>query len=112
MAGSQGAPPSWGAKPFPKDDRDGKFQLLASGDAGDGALTINADAKILGATVKSGTMLNYAADPARHLYLVPSGKVLVNGQPAESRDGIAITGETEVAIEAEEDAELVLVDAR
>ena len=26
-----GAPPGWGAKPFPKDARDGRFQLLASG---------------------------------------------------------------------------------
>ena len=29
-----GAQPGWGAKPFPKDARDGRFQLLASGDAG------------------------------------------------------------------------------
>jgi redox-sensitive bicupin YhaK (pirin superfamily) len=108
----QNARPSWGAKPFPKEDRDGKFQLLASGDADDGALTINADARILGAAVKSGTTLSYAADPARHLYLVPSGRVRVNGQEAGARDGIAITGEAEIAIEAEEDAELVLVDAR
>ena len=28
-----GAQPGWGAKPFPKDARDGSFQLLASGDA-------------------------------------------------------------------------------
>ena len=34
-----GAQPGWGAKPFPKDARDGQFQLLASGDADDGALT-------------------------------------------------------------------------
>ncbi len=30
------AEPAWGAMPFPKDSREGKFQLLASGDAGDG----------------------------------------------------------------------------
>ena len=107
-----GAQPGWGAKPFPKDARDGQFQLLASGDADDGALTINADAKVLGATVKGGGSIAYATDPARHLYLVPSGRVRVNGTEAGPRDGIAITGEAEVRIEAEEDAELVLVDAR
>lgn len=107
-----GAQPGWGAKPFPKDARDGRFQLLASGEADDGALTINADAKILGATVKDGGSIGYEADPARHLYLVPSGRVRVNGTEAGPRDGIAITGETEVRIEADEDAELVLVDAR
>src|SRR5690606_12687830 len=34
-----GGSPSWGAKPFPKDDRWGKFMVLASGyEADEGAL--------------------------------------------------------------------------
>ena len=107
-----GASPSWGAMPFPKQARDGTFQLLASGEKDDGSLTINADAKVLGATLAAGGSLDYAADPERHLYLVPSGKVRVNGVAASARDGVAIRGEESVRIEAEEDAELVLVDAR
>jgi redox-sensitive bicupin YhaK (pirin superfamily) len=107
-----GAKPSWGAMPFPKEERDGSLQLLASGDADDGALTINADAKVLGATLGSGKTLTLDADPERHLYLVPSGKVRVNGQEAAARDGVAITGEERIAIEADEDVELVLVDSR
>ena len=107
-----GAQPSWGAMPFPKESREGSFQVLASGEAGDGALTINADALVLGATVKAGRSLSYEPHPARHLYLVPSAKVRVNGRQANARDGIAITGEEVVTIEAEDDAELVLVDAR
>lgn len=106
-----GAEPGWGAMPFPKEAREGSFQLLASGNKDDGALTIHADASILGATVKAGTSIAYDADPARHLYLVSSGKVRVNGQEANPRDGVAITGESRVTIEAEEDSELVLVDA-
>ena len=108
----RGAEPGWGMMPFPKEAREGSFQLLASGSADDGALTINADARIMGATLSAGTSLSYDADPARHLYLVPSGRVKVNGVVAESRDGVAITGEERVTIEAEADAELVLVDAR
>ena len=106
------APPSWGAMPFPKEARDGSFQLLASGDKGDGALTINADARILGATLKGGSRIELAADPARHLYLVPSAAVRINGVAAHARDGVAITGENKLVIEGNEDAELVLVDAR
>ena len=106
------AEPSWGAMPFPKESREGTFQLLASGDPDDGSLTINADARVLGATLKGGGSINYPADPARHLYLVAGGKVQVNGVHANPRDGIAITGEERVAITAEDDAELVLVDAR
>ena len=107
-----GAQSGWGATPFPKDARDGNFQLLASGDSDDGALTINADARILGATVKAGGAIEIDASPERHLYLVPSGRIRVNGVAASPRDGVAITGEGKLRIEAEDDAELVLVDAR
>ncbi|HEX8412405.1 MAG TPA: pirin family protein [Sphingomicrobium sp.] len=106
-----GAPPSWGAMPFPKESREGAFQLLASGDADDGSLTINADARILGATVRAGEIIELQTDPARHLYLVPSGRVLINGTTANARDGVAVNGETALRIEAVDDAELVLVDA-
>ena len=107
-----GAQPTWGAMPFPKESREGQFQLLASGNGDEGVLHINSDARILGATLKAGETLEYAADPSRHLYLVPSAKVEVNGTPAEKRDGVAITGESAVTVKAEEDTELVLVDAR
>jgi redox-sensitive bicupin YhaK (pirin superfamily) len=107
-----GAAPSWGAMPFPREARDGVFQLLASGDSADGALTINADARVLGATLRGGGQIRLEADPARHLYLVPSAPVRVNGRAAGARDGIAITGEEQLVIEGDADAELVLVDAR
>ena len=98
--------------PFPKESRNGAFQLLASGDADDCALTINADAKILGATVQAGQSIAIEAEPDRHLYLVPSGRIRVNGVAAAPRDGVAITGESRIEIAAEDDSELVLVDAR
>ena len=107
-----GTKPSWGMMPFPKEARDGSFQLLASGDPDDGALTIQADASVLGATLAAGKGISYEADPSRHLYLVPSAKVRINGVEADARDGVAITGEERVTIEADADAELVLVDAR
>ncbi len=107
----RGASPGWGAMPFPKAERDGQLQLLASGNPDHGALTIHADARVLGASLPAGGTISVAADPARHLYLVPSGKIRVNGVAAGPRDGIAITGEESLRIEAEDNAELVLVDA-
>ncbi len=67
---------------------------------------------MLGASVKAGESIAIDAEADRHLYLVPSGRVRVNGVEAGPRDGIAITGEDRVEIEAEEDSELVLVDSR
>ena len=57
---THGGDPSWGAKPFPKGDRSGRFVTLASGRPGDeGALAIRADARVLGATVKAGETITY-----------------------------------------------------
>jgi redox-sensitive bicupin YhaK (pirin superfamily) len=107
-----GAKPGWGMKPFPKSDRTGKFQVLASGDPTDDALTINADARVLGATLKAGESLTYSLAEGRRAYLVPAvGAVEVNGVALSARDGAAIRDEAEITITAKEDAELVMVDS-
>lgn len=36
----------------------------------------------------------------------------MNGAEAQPRDGVAITGEEEIIVEALDDAEMVMVDAR
>ena len=110
---TQGGQPAWGAKPFPKGDRSGRFVTLASGFADDtDVLPIRADARVLGATVKAGQSVEYKSDGKRHLYLVPAtGAIEINGTRVNARDGAAITGETTLAIKALEDSELVLVDA-
>jgi redox-sensitive bicupin YhaK (pirin superfamily) len=108
-----GGAPAWGAKPFPKGDRSGRFVALASGFANDDdALPIRTDARVLGATLKSGETVRYDIGESRHGYLVPSrGAVEINGVKLETRDGAAIHGEPTLTITALEDSELVLVDA-
>lgn len=108
----RGHAPSWGTRPFPKDSRDGRFVPLASGIAGDeDALTINANARVLGATVKAGETLRYELSEDRHAYLVPAtGRVRIGDVEANARDGVAITGVNEIVVTALEDAEIVLVD--
>ncbi|HEU4649859.1 MAG TPA: hypothetical protein VFS49_00450, partial [Croceibacterium sp.] len=110
----RGGTPGWGARPFPKNDREGRFVPLASGMAGDeDALPIRAEARVLGATVKAGETIVYDTAVARHLYLVPAtGKVRVGEVEVNARDGAAITGLDRVEVTALEDSELVLVDAR
>lgn len=108
-----GGEPSWGQRTFPRGARAGAWEILASGDPlGDDALPIRADARVLAATVAAGSAATYAANPDRHQYLVAAtGRIRINGTEAQARDGVAITGETEIVVEAIEDAELVLVDA-
>jgi quercetin 2,3-dioxygenase len=108
-----GGKPSWGAKPFPKAERSGRFVTLASGLANDDdALPIRAEARVLGATVKPGEHLKLALDPGRHAYLVPAtGVIEVNGTRVNARDGAAISGEAGIEIVGLEEAEVILVEA-
>jgi redox-sensitive bicupin YhaK (pirin superfamily) len=110
----QGGPPAWGAKPFPKGDRQGRFVPLASGfdsDVGE-ALMIRTPARVAGATILAGETATYDLGPDRHAYLVSAkGAVEVNGVRLEPRDGAAIKDELLVTVKALEDAEVVLVDA-
>lgn len=109
-----GEPPAWGAKPFPKGERSGRFVALASGlDGDEDALPIRTDARVLGATLRAGETAEYRfGHPGRYGYLVPArGKVDVNGIALDARDGAAIHGEEVIRVTALEDAELVLVDA-
>ena len=110
----QGEQPGWGQRTFPKATREGGFEVLASGDAeADDALPIRTDAKVAAATLAKGQSAVWNTSGERHQYLVaPKGRVTVNGHEAQPRDGIAVTGESEIVVEALEDAEIVLVDAR
>lgn len=111
-ADQKGAAPAWGAKTFPKSDRSGQFSVLASGDTTDDALTINADAKVLAATLNAGETISYHLPQGRKAYLVPAvGAVDVNGVVLNARDGAAIADEGEITITAHADAELVMVDS-
>jgi len=110
---SRGGAPAWGAKPFPKADRSGRFVTLASGLPGDeDALPIRTDARVAGATLKAGETTVYTLGPSRHAYLVPAfGEIEVNDVRVPARDGLAATDVSELRITAISDAEIVLVDA-
>jgi quercetin 2,3-dioxygenase len=110
----RGGTPRWDSRKFPKADRAGCLVELASGDPQNAeTLLIRADARVLGATLLAGTTLTHAPSARfRHTYLAPAqGVVLVNGKRVAVGDGIAATDEPELTITAEEDAELILVDA-
>lgn len=109
-----GGESGWGMREFPRGERAGKWEIVASGDAGnEDALPIRSDARILAATIAAGESVTYEAATWRHQYLVATGgRIRVNGVEANPRDGIAITGEEMIAIEALDDCELVMVDAR
>ncbi|MBL9011982.1 MAG: pirin family protein [Alphaproteobacteria bacterium] len=110
---TRGGQPAWGAKPFPRDGRAGRFVTLASGIDGDlDALPIRTNGRVAGATLKAGETATYELGEGRYAYLVPAtGRIVVNGVELEARDGAAVKDEPRLSVTALEDSEVVLVDA-
>jgi len=108
-----GDAPAWGAKPFPKGDRSGKFVTLASGYGNDNdALPIRTDARVVAATLKAGETAEYPIGRDRKGYLVPAtGAVTIGEVRVNARDGAAISDLDVLRVTAIEDSEIVLVDA-
>ena len=112
MPDEKGLPPSWGTKPFPKEQRSGSFITLASGLPGDtDALPIRANARLVAATLKAGQSTEYHIAPGRKVYLVAaSGEIEINGVVAAAGDGVAISDESLLKVSTQQDSEIVLVD--
>ncbi|MFC0104601.1 pirin family protein [Sphingopyxis terrae] len=108
-----GEAPQWGAKPFPKGERSGKFVTLASGyDNDNDALPIRTDARVVGATLRAGETAEYRLGKDRKAYLVPAtGAVQIDNLRVNARDGAAISDMDVLRVTAIEDSEIVLVDA-
>jgi len=108
-----GIEPRWSTKPFPKTERANRWVALASGFVDDrDAIAIDADARVLGATVTRDQSIEYDINAARYGYLVvANGVVTVNGSRLGVGDGIAAKGVSKIVVTAIDDAEVVLVDA-
>jgi len=105
-----GGEPRWNTRAFPKADRAGSFVTLASGYDAPDALPLRANAEVHGALVAAGTKVTFDFPPGHSGYLVPaSGVVFVGNERIEAREGLVITDEASITIEAVDDAELVLI---
>ncbi|OAI31632.1 hypothetical protein A1351_21065 [Methylosinus sp. R-45379] len=110
---TRGGAPDWGSRPFPKGERSGRFVTLASGFDNDGdALPIRAEARVVGATLRTGETAEYALGRDHKAYLVPaSGAVRIDDLRVNARDGAAISDVDILRVTALEDSEIVLVDS-
>jgi redox-sensitive bicupin YhaK (pirin superfamily) len=112
LPGQYGVAPGWATRAFPRHV-EGRLAALADGrpEADGSALPLYADAAVFAGTLARGQTVRQSLRPGRAAYLVPAtGAVTVNGVAVGTRDGAAVTGETDLIITATDDSELVLVD--
>lgn len=108
---TNGLPPSYEQRDFPLEERRGKLRLVAARDARDGAVKVHQDVDLYAAVLDKKSRVSHALQSNRHAWVqVARGSVLLNGFPLEKGDGAAVSDESEVVVEATENAEILLFD--
>ncbi|TFI60109.1 pirin family protein [Sphingomonas parva] len=106
-----GLAPSYEQKSFPPDALRNRLVTVASGEGRAGSLRLHQDAAIEVARLDEGATLARPLSPERGYWVqVASGLIGLNGTEMRPGDGAALSGETLLEIEAETEAELVLLD--
>ncbi len=106
-----GLPPSYEQKTIGLKERRGRLRLLGSRDGRDGSLTIHRDVDLFGSVLAQGDSVTHAVRPDRGVWVqMIGGTVLANGDRLGGGDGLALTDEAEIRIDAEDEAEFLLFD--
>jgi len=106
-----GLDPSYEQKAFSKDELRNRFQLIASSDGRDGAVTVHQDISLLASIVEQGERTEYSIAPTRYGWLqVARGAIELNGEKAEQGDGVVIVGESNLSVAATQPSEVLLFD--
>jgi len=106
----QGLQPGYEQRNF-SGQLDDNLLLVASEDGRDGSVLIHQDVDLYAARLKPDTQRTHQFKPGRIGWVqVARGSVELDGQPLEQGDGATIDGQTELKIDALEDAEILLFD--
>ncbi|NOK37786.1 pirin family protein [Corallococcus exercitus] len=107
----QGLPPGYEQKHFAPEERQGRLRVVASHDGRDGSLTVHQDVVLSATELGVGQRVEYALQPGRHAWLqVIRGEATLNGVALKAGDGVAVSEETALALEARTPTEALLFD--
>ena len=111
MPENKGLPPSYEQKNFDVAERSNRLRLVASGTPKDGALKIHQDVDLYASLLDAGARVAHAPATGRGQWLhLAEGKLKVNGVEMKTGDGLAISGEASIAVEATGRSEFLLFD--
>ena len=109
----RGLPASYEQKSLPAPDGVSRLDLIGSRDGRDGSVTVHQDVAIHRALLRPGTDLELPIGTGRAAWVqMVAGRATINGTAMAAGDGLAITDETSVQMEALDDdgAELLVFD--
>jgi redox-sensitive bicupin YhaK (pirin superfamily) len=108
---SRNLPPGYEQKNFARQDRQGKFKVVASREGADGAVLVHQDVKLLAGLFAEGEKTQYSLAPGRSAWLhVARGKLRVNGIELSAGDALQVSDEAALEVTGVQDAEALLFD--
>ncbi len=107
----RGIAPEYEETHFDAASKRGRLRLIASSDGRDGSVTIHQDAAVYAALLDGAERASHALAPGRKAYIhVARGSVTVNGNALDAGDALKASGESVLAFERGENAEILLFD--
>jgi redox-sensitive bicupin YhaK (pirin superfamily) len=111
MPARAGEKPSYEQRPFPAQEQPGQLRLVASPDGANGSLTIHQDARVYLSSLAAGNDVNHTLAKGRSAWLqVLRGTIDSFDQKLSAGDGLAVSGENSIAIQAAAAADVMLFD--
>jgi redox-sensitive bicupin YhaK (pirin superfamily) len=106
-----GIEPSYEQKSFPESERAGRLRLVGSRDGRDGSVRIHQDVALYAGLLAPGQSAAHELAPGRHAWLqVVNGSLSLDGTPLAAGDGVAISDEKRIALDARMASEVLLFD--
>jgi quercetin 2,3-dioxygenase len=106
-----GLKPSYEELAVGEEEKQGRFRLVASPDGAAGSLTIAQDARLYLALLPPGQAVAHSIEPGRAAWLqVFRGSVNVLGNDLSAGDGVAVTDENAISVQAAVPSEVLLFD--
>jgi quercetin 2,3-dioxygenase len=106
-----GLKPSYEELAVGEEEKRGRFRLVASPDGSDGSMTIHQDARLYLASLLPGQAVAHPLEPGRAAWLqVLRGSVNLLGSNLCTGDGVAVTDENALSVQAVVPSEVLLFD--
>ena len=107
----RGVKPGYEQKTFDNAEKRGRLRLVASPDAAEGSVSMHADARMYAGLFDGPETSTLALDPSRRAYVhVVRGDIDVNGKKLAAGDAAMLQDESQLALSAGRDAEVLVFD--
>ena len=106
-----GLAPGYEQKTFSDDEKRGRLRLVGSRDGRDGSVTIHQDVDLYASLLGDGeTVAHELAEGRKAWVQLARGRVVLNGEPLQPGDGVAVHGPASIELTGSSDSEVLLFD--